>query len=112
MAIKVNAGFFNGLIDDVRFYDGPLDSTEIYDLYKLTSVCGDANHPYSIGDLDHDCRVNWSDFAVFAAHWAEAGCVAPTWCGGADLNQGGEVTWGDFGIFAAHWLECTAPECD
>ena len=75
-------------------------------------VCGDANHAYPIGDLDSNCHVNWSDFSIFAAHWLDSGCIAPTWCGGADLNQGGEVSWGDFAIFAAHWLECTAPECN
>jgi len=75
-------------------------------------ICGDANHPFPAGDLNQDCRVNWSDFGAFASGWLDEGCTDPTWCGGADLNGSGQVNWADFAIFAAHWLECTAPVCD
>ena len=37
--------------------------------------CGDANHPYPVGDLNYDCRVDFYDFLIFAAHWLE--CTAP-----------------------------------
>lgn len=37
--------------------------------------CGDANHPYPAGDLNHDCRVNLLDLAILASHWLE--CTAP-----------------------------------
>lgn len=33
--------------------------------------CGDPNHPYPIGDLNHDCRVNLLDLAILASHWLE-----------------------------------------
>ena len=33
--------------------------------------CGDANHPYPVGDLNHDCKVNFLDLAIFAMHWLE-----------------------------------------
>ena len=70
--------------------------------------CGDQNHPYPVGDLDHNCRVNWADFAIFASHWLQSPCTDPNWCGGADLDNSSQVNWDDFAIFAAHWLECTA----
>jgi hypothetical protein len=38
-------------------------------------VCGDAAHPHPIGDLWLDCRINFLDVAVIAAHWLE--CTAP-----------------------------------
>jgi len=40
--------------------------------------CGDPNHPYPIGDLNKDCRVNFLDFAMLTLHWLE--CTAPE-CG-------------------------------
>ena len=37
--------------------------------------CGDPNHPYPVGDLNQDCRVNLLDLAILASHWLE--CTAP-----------------------------------
>lgn len=33
--------------------------------------CGDANHPYPAGDLNHDCKVNLLDLVILASHWLE-----------------------------------------
>jgi hypothetical protein len=38
-------------------------------------TCGDAQHLYPAGDVNHDCRVNFLDFAAMASHWLE--CTAP-----------------------------------
>jgi len=37
--------------------------------------CGDPNHPYPLGDMNQDCRVDLLDLAVLALHWLE--CTAP-----------------------------------
>ena len=37
--------------------------------------CGDVNHPYPAGDLNHDCKVNLLDLATLAFYWLE--CTAP-----------------------------------
>jgi hypothetical protein len=34
-------------------------------------TCGDAAHPYPIGDLNLDCLVNFLDFGIFSQHWLE-----------------------------------------
>ena len=39
------------------------------------SFCGDANHPYPAGDVNHDCRVDCADFAILASHWLD--CTYP-----------------------------------
>ena len=65
-----------------------------------------------VGDMNHDLRVDWSDFSIFSSQWNQSNCNAPKWCAGADLSHSGKVNWEDFAIFAAHWMECTAPECD
>jgi hypothetical protein len=33
--------------------------------------CGDTSHPYPIGDLSRDCRADFVDLAILAAHWLE-----------------------------------------
>jgi len=38
-------------------------------------TCGDPWHPYPIGDFNHDCVVNFLDFATFSSHWLE--CTDP-----------------------------------
>lgn len=46
-----------------------------YDLWQIpvsyTGVCGDDDHPYPIGDVNQDCRVDFYDLALVAAHWLE-----------------------------------------
>ena len=32
-------------------------------------------------------------------------CMAPSWCGGADINKDGRVDFEDIAIIANHWLE-------
>lgn len=39
------------------------------------TACGDALHPYPIGDLNLDCRVNLLDVAIVGLHWLE--CTRP-----------------------------------
>jgi hypothetical protein len=39
------------------------------------AICGDPNHPYPVGDLNYDCKVDLRDLAIFAFHWLE--CTAP-----------------------------------
>ena len=39
------------------------------------AVCGDSTHPYPVGDLNHDCRVNLFDMSLLAEHWCQ--CTDP-----------------------------------
>jgi hypothetical protein len=58
------------------------------------------------GDLNGDGAVDLLDFAKFAAHWFETGCVTPDWCGGANLNQplDNTVNFYDLEILVGNWL--------
>ena len=38
-------------------------------------ACGDAEHPYPIGDLNKDCEVNFFDIAILSLHWLD--CTRP-----------------------------------
>jgi hypothetical protein len=59
-------------IQYVRIEDNPGSSatTEI-DAIADVSCCGDYRHPYPAGDLNKDCRVDFSDIAVIALHWLD-----------------------------------------
>jgi hypothetical protein len=48
--------------------------------------------------------VNYLDLMMFGASWLNQSCVAPDWCGGADLDHSGVVDFGDFAVLASNWL--------
>jgi len=42
---------------------------------KAAPVCGDPNHPFLPGDINHDCTVDLFDFALLAQNWLD--CTSP-----------------------------------
>ena len=62
----------------VRIEDKPDSSatTEI-DAIADVSCCGDYKHPYPVGDLNEDCRVDMADFAIFTSHWLDCTWECP-----------------------------------
>jgi hypothetical protein len=42
---------------------------------KAEPVCGDPNHPFLPGDVNHDCFVDFFDFASMAQNWLD--CTSP-----------------------------------
>ena len=60
--------------DIVVWMDERNGNRDIY-MAMIGGCCGDAEHPYPVGDLNHDCRVNIVDLAILASHWLE--CTAP-----------------------------------
>jgi len=89
-------------------WDNPLN-TAAYCTYLPLIL---ANNPgiYLVYDpnpnpLTNDCSTNWTDLAVFVAHWLEPGCGTwNNWCGGADLDHLAGVDLYDFAEFAQYWL--------
>ena len=55
--------------------DGSPSPYTIVDSRYAPGYCGDIAHPIPIGDLNKDCLVDFSDFAIFADHWLE--CARP-----------------------------------
>ena len=51
-------------------------TTEI-DAIADVSCCGDYKHPYPVGDLNEDCRIDMADFAIFTSHWLECTWKCP-----------------------------------
>ena len=46
------------------------------DAFADVAACGDYQHPYPIGDINQDCKVDIIDFAMLSEHWLECtwGC--------------------------------------
>jgi predicted outer membrane repeat protein len=59
-------------VDDPNTTDTGNGTPPIVDMgaYEYgTGVCGDSGHPYPVGDFNHDCFVDFRDFAQFADEW-------------------------------------------
>jgi len=48
---------------------------------------------------------DFAEFAAFAGHWRQTGCVEPDRCEGADITCDGVVDINDLKLFADKWLE-------
>jgi hypothetical protein len=57
-----------------------------------------------IGDLKHDCAVDFGDFALLAQQWRKSDCLYDGWCYEADLNYDFIVDLKDFDNLADNWL--------
>ena len=71
----------------VRIEDDPMSpGLPEVDAIADVSCCGDYRHPYPLGDLNGDCRVNLRDFVIIATEW---------------------VNISDVGVLADNWLACS-----
>jgi hypothetical protein len=57
------------------------------------------------GDLNHNCEVDLTDFALFAQQWRNNDCLYDGWCYEADLNNDFKVDFDDFSNLAGNWLQ-------
>ena len=60
--------------DVVVWMDARNGSADIY-MTPMLACCGDPEHPYPVGDLNGDCRVDLLDLAILSSHWLE--CTQP-----------------------------------
>lgn len=71
--------FFEGSIDDVRLYIGPLEATELAQLYfDATGNAACLDRP--LGDISGDCISNIEDLALFASEWLMCGLYPTSQC--------------------------------
>lgn len=50
---------------------------KLFYISQAPSCCGDEDHPYPEGDLNHDCRVDFKDLALLTSHWLEDAGMQP-----------------------------------
>jgi len=62
------------------------------------------------GDYDHDCDVDLSDYAAFAALWMSHPCDSTNnFCQEGDIDMLGAVDIEDLRIFVSHWMDNINP---
>ena len=61
------------------------------------------NKGYLRFDMSKDGCINFVDFAQFAVHWLQSGCLAST-CDGADFDESTVVGFDDLILFVEKWL--------
>lgn len=63
-----------------------------------------------VGDLDHNCTVNISDFESLAADWLKEVCNQENnYCAESDLDKLGSVNIEDLALLMTHWTESLVP---
>jgi hypothetical protein len=64
-------------LEDIRLVDANGVDTDYFlsTAFYEPTACGDAAHPYPLGDANRDCRVNLLDVAIVGLHWLE--CTRP-----------------------------------
>jgi hypothetical protein len=76
--ITTDLGGMSRFYDDLSTVDTGAGSAPIVDMgaYEYNhGVCGDAEHPIPVADLNRDCVVNFTDFALFSGQWLT--CTKP-----------------------------------
>ena len=79
---------------------------------QIVVVC-DNGYVYGVGtpisymreDLNRNCRIDFLDFAIFAGHWPETGCLGQSSCDGADFDESTIVDIADLWSFVLKWLD-------
>jgi hypothetical protein len=61
------------------------------------------------GDLNHDCRVGYSDLGWLVGRWLDDDCLQTSWCYEADLNYDGGVDFLDYAELMANWRYGSMP---
>jgi hypothetical protein len=82
-------------------YDGQATAPKVVEISQCAGCIMAA-------DLNGDCHVNQTDYAVLASHWLER-AIGDEDCVRCDIDQSGRVDYGDLAMFAERWLWCNDP---
>lgn len=76
---------------------------DVNDIYYVP-VCGDANHPYPVGDLTGNCKVDFYDLEILGNNWLNTNCsLENNYCNGGDIDKKGQVDLTDYVLLANNW---------
>lgn len=92
-------------IQYVRIDNKADGATVDIDAVSDVSACGDYKHPFPIGDISKDCRVNLHDVAMLADNWHRS-CPGGTGDVAGDINGDCVVNDQDMIMLKDHWMEC------
>lgn len=99
---------FESIVNDsgeIRYQFSSFDAD--FTLLIKDLICGDWG--FGAADINHDCRVDLSDYTILAGLWLAFNCGNPFWCNGADLDKSNTVDMADLLQVATNWIQCTEP---
>jgi hypothetical protein len=64
---------FDGTLDDVKAFNYALSAEEVVDLFYAETSTSTCLYGNPVADLNEDCQVDLSDFAIMASNWLEHG---------------------------------------
>jgi len=87
-------------VEYLSSYAGEIDG------FSDVACCGDYAHPFAAGDIDKNCRVNFSDFVLLARYWRAniSNPNDPAKC--ADVYQDDIIDFRDVNVLKDGWLGC------
>lgn len=83
------------------------------DGFADVSGCGDYKHPFPVGDLNEDCRVDYQDMELMCYYWLADTSNPNDPAIIADIyeDEDNTVNFYDWTLMAENWLKCTW-ECE
>jgi hypothetical protein len=104
---KAMGSGMNSIVKALTVYEGELIAGG-----SFTSAGGRSSYYWAkwgvpevhIGDLNHDCVVDWPDLDRFSEWWLDQDCMYNSFCYEADLNYDFTVNFKDFAALAGNWL--------
>ncbi|MBN1391651.1 MAG: hypothetical protein JW947_02485 [Sedimentisphaerales bacterium] len=92
-------------IQYVKIEPGGTEKPEI-DAISDVAACGDYKHPFPIGDLNADCKVNFEDVMLLCDYWLAEINEPNDPAEIADIYQDDIVNFYDLALMAENWLQC------
>jgi hypothetical protein len=77
------------------------------DAVSDVACCGDYKHPFPVGDLTRDCKVDYMDVEFMTGYWL-VGISEPNEPANiADIYEDDIINFRDWAVLAAGWSDCT-----
>jgi hypothetical protein len=94
----------------VEYLPGGSYAGEI-DGFADAAGCGDYQHPYPVGDIDENCRVDYEDLGLVGQYWLSEISEANDPAAAADIHEDDVIDLRDMAVLAGNWRGCNW-ECE
>jgi hypothetical protein len=94
----------------VEYLPGGSYAGEI-DGFADVAGCGDYQHPYPVGDIDENCRVDYEDLGLIGQYWLSEIIEASDPAAAADIHEDDMIDFRDMAVLAGNWRGCNW-ECE
>lgn len=86
---------------------GNNDVTPEIDAVSDVSCCGDYKHPFPVGDINQDCRVDYLDMNLLSDYWLVQIIEPDGPAYIADIYEDDIINLHDLSLITKNWFKCT-----